>query len=358
MKYINYGLLVFAGLAFLGDWLHWSPVLVFFLAAVGVVPLAGLMGAATEELAVYTGPKMGGLLNATLGNAAELIITIVAIRAGVTNPELQAGLMRLVKASITGSIIGNLLLILGFSILVGGLKFGTQFFDRRQAGVNATMLILAIIALAVPSFFSYSMEPVYHNAVEYLSIGVAVVMIIIYALSIVFSFGSSGADEAEEHHTPAWSLRTAVLVLVGSTVAIALLSEVLVGAVEPVVTQLGVTEFFLGIIIIPLVGNVAEHVVAVQVALKNKMELSLAISVGSSLQVALFVAPLLVFVSLLMNNPLTLTFDSFEVIALLAAALISAFIAQDGESNWLEGAQLLAVYLIIAIAFFFLPGLG
>jgi Ca2+:H+ antiporter len=359
LKYLNFGLLIFVALAFLGGWLHWSPVVVFFLAAIGVVPLAGFMGQATEALALYTGPKLGGLLNATLGNAAELIITIVAIRAGALDPTQQEGLMQLVKASITGSIIGNLLLILGFSILLGGLRFGTQKFDRRQAGVNATMLILAVIALAVPSLFSYSMEPLYHDSVEYLSIGVAVVMMLIYGLSILFSFRISGSaaqqDAEEHHHEPGWSLRTALLILTVATVAIAFLSEVLVGAVEPVVTELGITEFFLGIILIPLVGNVAEHVVAIQVALKNKMELSLAISLGSSLQVALFVAPLLVFISLLFNNPLTLTFNNFELIALFAAVLISAFIAQDGESNWLEGAQLLAVYLIIGIAFFFLP---
>lgn len=358
VKYLNYGLLIFVVLAFLGEWLHWSPVVVFFLAAVGVVPLAGFMGQATEELALYTGPKLGGLLNATLGNAAELIITIVAIRAGALDPARQEGLMQLVKASITGSIIGNLLLILGFSVLLGGLRFGTQKFDRRQAGVNATMLILAVIALAIPSLFSYSMEPFYHEGVEYLSIGVAVVMMLIYGLSILFSFRISGSavqQDTKEHHEPGWSLRTAILVLTVATAAIAFLSEVLVGAVEPVVAELGITEFFLGIILIPLVGNVAEHVVAIQVALKNKMELSLAISLGSSLQVALFVAPLLVFISLLFNNPLTLTFNNFELIALFAAVLISAFIAQDGESNWLEGAQLLAVYLIIGIAFFFLP---
>jgi Ca2+:H+ antiporter len=359
MKYINYGLLGFVALAFLGEFLHWAPVLVFFCAALGVVPLAGFMGAATEELALYTGPKIGGLLNATLGNAAELIITVVAIRTGAMNPEQQEGLMQLVKASITGSIIGNLLLILGFGVLLGGLRFGTQVFDRRQAGVNATMLILAIIALAVPSLFSYTMEPLYHDGVEYLSIGVAVVMMIIYGLSVLYSFRTEGevtpVEDEAVHHAPTWSKRTALLVLTGATVAIALLSEVLVGAVEPVVEQLGVTEFFLGIIIIPLVGNVAEHVVAVQVAMMNKMELALAIALGSSLQVALFVAPLLVFISLIFNNPLTLTFDNFELIALFSAVLISAFIAQDGESNWLEGAQLLAVYLIIGIAFFFLP---
>jgi len=324
-----------------------------------VVPLAGFMGKATEELAVYTGPKLGGLLNATLGNAAELIITIVAIRTGAMHPELREGLMTLVKASITGSIIGNLLLILGFSMLLGGIRHGIQKFDRTQAGVNSTMLILAIIALAIPSFFSGAIDEVNHIGVEYLSIGVAVVMMIVYALSILFSFRIANTQDelaqAHEHH-PSWSITTSVIVLIASTAGIAYLSELLVGSVEPVGTQLGISEFFLGIILIPLVGNVAEHVVAVQVAIKNKMELSLAISLGSSLQIALFVAPLLVFISLLMGNPLTLTFNSFEIIALVGAGLISALIALDGESNWLEGAQLLGVYVIIGIAFFFLPG--
>jgi Ca2+:H+ antiporter len=350
LKYLNYVLLVFAVVAVLAQIFHWSPVVIFFTAALGVVPLAGFMGQATEELATYTGPKVGGLLNATLGNAAELIISIAAIREG---------LLQLVLASITGSILGNLLLILGFSVLLGGLKFGIQTFDQRQAGVNSTMLILAIIALAVPSLFSYTIDPVNHAGVEYLSLGTALVMMAVYALSILFSFKMADTRdelaEVHEHHQPQWSRRTALIVLVAATVAIAYLSEVLVGAVEPVVEQLGITEFFLGIILIPLVGNVAEHVVAVQMAVKNKMELSLAISLGSSLQVALFVAPLLVFISLALGHPLTLTFNIFELIALFAASLIAALIALDGESNWLEGVQLLGVYLIIGIGFFFLP---
>ncbi len=356
MKYVNYGMLLFIPLAILGELLHWSPVVIFFAAALSVVPLAGFMGQATEMLAVYTGPKVGGLLNATLGNAAELIITVVALQKGAANPELREGLMNLVKASITGSVLGNLLLILGFSMLMGGLKFGKQTFDKTQAGVNATMLILAIIALAVPSFFSQTIDTVNHAGVEYLSIGVAVVMIAVYVLSIVFSFQQDNKrGEPATPHTPGWSVKRSVMVLVVATVAIAFLSEMLVGAVEPVVEQLGVSEFFLGIILIPLVGNIAEHVVAIQMAMKNKMELSLAISLGSSLQIALFVAPLLVFISLLLGNPLTLTFNPFEVIALVGATLIAALIALDGESNWLEGAQLLGVYLIIGIAFFFLP---
>jgi len=349
VKYVMYALLVVAVLAVVGELLHWPPVIIFFAAALGVVPMASFMGRATEELAFYTGPKVGGLLNATLGNAAELIITIVAIREG---------LLTLVLASITGSILGNILLILGLSMFLGGFKHGIQKFNRTQAGVNATMLILAVIALAIPSFFNFRIADINEAGVEYLSLGTAVVMLAIYILSLVFSFrATSTQDEltaAHEHH-PTWGRTKAIGVLIGATIGIVILSEVLVGAVEPVVESLGISEFFLGIILIPLVGNVAEHLVAVQMAMKNKMELSLAISIGSSLQIALFVTPILVFVSLLFGNPLQLTFDQFEIVAMIGAALIAALIALDGESNWLEGAQLLGVYLIIALAFFFLP---
>lgn len=364
MKYLKYGMLSFVLIAILSRYLGWSPILVFAAACLGIVPLAGWLGTATEELAIHTGPRLGGLLNATLGNAAELIITLVALRAGALNPELREGLNELVKASITGSILGNVLLILGLSILLGGLKNGTQLFDRRQAGVNSTMLILAVIALGVPSLFGYTIEAVDLQAEEYFSIGVAAMMIIVYGLSIIYAFRYAGGSIGEKrespsrepvHHAAGWPIRLAVGVLVMATLFIAWLSEILVGAVEPVVTQLGVSEFFLGIILIPLVGNVAEHIVGVQVAIKNRMELSLAISLGSSLQIALFVAPLLVFAGLLMGNPLTLIFNQFELIALVGGALIAALIALDGESNWLEGAQLLVVYVIIGMAFFFLP---
>jgi Ca2+:H+ antiporter len=340
-------LLIFAPLAIAAELLHASPVLVFALASLGVVPLAGIVGRATEELAGHTGPRLGGLLNATLGNAAELIITIFAIRAG---------LLELVKASITGSILGNLLLVLGLSILMGGLKHGTQRFDRSQAGLNGTMLILAVIAILVPSIFGHAIEPD-HDAVEGLSIGVAIVMIAVYALSLVYSFTSGEVEPLSHQPVDAahWDVRTSLIVLLVSTLGIAWLSEVLVGSVDHVTESLGWSEFFVGIIIVPIVGNVAEHLVAVQVALKNRMELSLSIALGSSLQIALFVAPVLVFLSLLMGNPMDLVFNQFELIALAAASLIAALVALDGESNWLEGVQLLVVYVILAIAFFFLP---
>lgn len=347
MKYLLL-LLVCIPVAVVSAFLDWNPVITFSAAAVGVVPLASLIGKSTEELAIRTGPRVGGLLNATMGNAAEVIIAIFAIREG---------LLELVKASITGSILGNLLLVLGASVFLGGVRNGVQRFDRSHAGLNATMSVLAVIALAIPSLFSHTIDLVNHAAVEQLSLGVAGAMILVYACSLVYAlFGPKGkaTDPTHEEHSQ-WGVAKAVIILLASTGLIAWMSEILVGAVEPVIESLGVTEFFLGIIIIPLVGNVAEHLVAVQVAWKNRMELSLAISLGSSLQIALLVAPLLVFVSLLMGNHLTLVFNEFELIALVAASLIAVMIALDGEANWLEGVQLLVVYFIVALAFFFLP---
>lgn len=351
---ILYLLMVLIPVALLSHYLGGPALLTFAASAVGIVPLAALLGRATENLAERAGPQIGGLINSTLGNAAELIITFFAIRAG---------LLELVKASITGSILGNLLLVMGASLLIGGLRHGIQRFDRTQAGLNATMLMLALIALGIPSLFSHAIEVASHAAVEYLSLGVAGSMMVIYALS-QFYLLRNGQGKAPAH-TPdmraihpavsAWPLWKIWGGLILSTVLIAWLSEVLVAAVEPVLEHLGWTEFFIGIVIIPMVGNVAEHLVAVQVAARNEMDLSMGISVGSGLQVALFVAPILVFLSLAMGNPLTLVFNSFELAALGAASIIVALVSLDGESNWMEGAQLLVVYLILALAFFFLP---
>ena len=356
MKFLNL-LLVFVVLAIVAELAGWNPLLVFVFSGLAMIPLAALMGKATEALALHTGPRVGGLLNATLGNAAELIITIMAVREGIQNPAINAEMLELVRASLTGSIVGNILLVLGLSILVGGLRNGLQKFDRSNAGMNATMLMLAVAALVIPSIFSHSIEAVDHDAVEYLSLGVAGLMILLYVLAMIYQFRSAeplvhaGEDDQAAH----WSIPISVGVLLASTVAIVVMSELLVGTVEHVVLEIGITEFFLGIIIVPLIGNVAEHLVSVQVAAKNKMELSLAISVGSSLQIALLVAPLIVFISLAMGNPLTLVFNSFELIALMAAVLIAGLVSLDGESNWLEGAMLLTIYVIIALAFFWLP---
>ncbi len=341
--------------AIIAEQAHWGDIWVFILAAIAVVPLAGLIGESTEALAVFTGPKIGGLLNATLGNAAELIITLIAIKAGY---------LELVKASITGSILGNLLLVMGAAMVAGGVKNGIQIFDRRQSGNHAILLTLSILALVIPSLFSHSIGPDDSIQVEVLSLGVAAVMIILYILGLVFSLKSSSSPISarptqeipkNNHHMP---LSQALIMLTLSTAGVVWMSELLVGAVESVVAVFGLSEFFLGIILIPIIGNVAEHLVAVTVAYRNQMDLSVEIAVSSSLQIALFVAPLLVFVSLAMGNPLTLIFNQFELLALGAAVLIAALVSSDGESNWLEGAALLAVYIILGLAFFLLPTIG
>lgn len=339
-------LLVLVPAALLSRYLGGPPLLTFATAALGIVPLSSLMGRGTEELAARAGPRVSGLVNGTLGNAAELIITFFAIRAG---------LLELVKASITGSILGNLLLVMGASLLLGGVRHGVQRFDRSQAGLDATMLILAVIALAIPSLFGHSIEMVNHDAVEYLSVGVAGGMILVYVLGLAYSLRRPLPQHSPAHTEPTWSPWKAGAVLALSTLFVAWLSEVLVAVVEPALEHLGWSEFFLGIVIVPIVGNVAEHLVAVQVAAEDQMDLSMGISLGSSLQIALLVAPILVFVSLAMGNPLTLVFNQFELIALVAAALIAVVVALDGESNWMEGVQLLVVYAILALAFFYLP---
>jgi len=329
-----------------------APAWTLAVSALAMVPLAGLIGESTEALAYHTGPRIGGLLNATLGNAAELIISVVAIREG---------LLELVKASITGSILGNLLFVLGLSMFLGGLRHREQSFDRQRAGADSILLILAVTALAIPSFFSQASAGIHNpTAVEALSLGVAGLMLLLYVLGLVYSFRSlksplsrPSADPAV--HPSSWTVRTAMWILVPTTIGVVWMSEILVRHVEPVVVSLGISEFFLGVILVPVVGNIAEHLVAVSVALKNQMSLSVEIAIGSSLQVALFVVPFLVFVSLAMGNPLSLVFNSFELIALIGAVLITAFVAGDGESNWLEGAELVALYLITALAFFFLP---
>ena len=329
--------------------LGWTPVAVFILAAVGIIPLASAIGDATEDLAADTDPRVGALLNASLGNAAELIITITAV---------QAGLLELVKASITGSIIGNLLLVLGFAMAAGGIRHGTQTFNKTNASRNAILLVLAVTALIVPSIFSQSISANGNSSVEALSIGVAIVMIVLYGLGLFAAArtpDSPLSHKVSESDLPTRSLRQSILLLVLATLGVVWLSEALVHAAEGVISSLGVSEFFLGIILVPLIGNVAEHLVSVQMALKNKMDLSTEIAISSSLQIALFVAPLLVFISLLLGHPLQLILNRFELLALLASVAISVLVSSDGELTWLEGAGLLAIYLILGLAFFLLP---
>lgn len=347
MRIFKYSPFVLIPATLVLEFLHAPAAVVFIVCAAAIIPLAHLMGLATEELAARTGPTFGGLMNATLGNAAEVIIALFALRAG---------LLELVKASVTGSIIGNLLLILGLSLLVGGLRYPRQTFNRQAAGMNVALLALAAVGLVVPALFDFTHPRGSHAVLEALSITVAIVLMVIYLLSLLFALKTHREllrGDAAAHEEPTWSKRRSVVTLLVVTALVAWLAEILVGVTEETIATLGVSEFFLGIIIIPLVGNAAEHGAAVMMAAKDKMDLSFAIAVGSSTQVALFVAPLLVFASLLFGNPMDLSFTAFEVTAVALSTMVVTVIALDGESNWLEGAQLLAVYGILAAAFFF-----
>lgn len=347
-------LVVFVPVAIILALAHGNETTIFVTAALGIVPLAGFLGEATDALSERVGQQAGALLNATFGNAAELIITIAAIRAG---------LLEVVKASITGSIVGNILLVLGLSLLAGGIKNGLQKFSLRRASVSVTTMVLAVIALVIPALFGFSQEGGHEFVItENLSIGVSLALMVGYGLTILYTFRmgrSEEVSEAEEEtdgvHFEKWNVRTALGVLFVAVVFVAILSEILVEAVEPLIRAQGLTELFVGVIIVPIIGNAAEHLVAVEMAWKNKAELSLGIAMGSSVQIALFVAPLLVFIALALGQPMTLLFNPVELAALGASVVIAALIALDGESNWLEGAQLLLVYVILALAFFFLP---
>lgn len=324
-------------------------IVVFLAASLGLVALAWLIGVATEELGAALGPRLGGILNATFGNAAELIITFFALRAG---------LIDVVKASITGSILGNLLLVLGASLLAGGIRHGTQTFSKATAGINSTMLVLAVIALFVPAVFGRSIGSEHGSEVRHLSDGVAIVLIVLYGLSLLFFLRNpqEGEGEAiEEAPHEGWSPAKSALVLLVAAGATAWVSEILVHALEPTIESWGISEVFAGLILVPLVGNIAEHLVGVQLALRNKMEFSVVVSVGSSLQIALFVAPVLVLLSHIVGTPMDLVFTQLEIATVALSVLLVALVALDGESNWFEGTQLLAVYLIIAMAFFFFP---
>ena len=332
-------------------WLHQSPVLVFIFACLGVLPLAGYMGEATEHLAAKTGPTVGGLLNATFGNAAELIIALVALRAG---------LVELVKASITGSILGNLLLILGLSILVAGSGNGRSEirFNRTSAGMSSAMLALAVVGLVFPALFHQLHPEAAARTTElYMSEWVAAILIATYACSLLFTLRTHKRLFSGEPHPaegPAWSTGRAVLVLGLATAGVAVESEILVHATEAVTQSLGLSEVFLGLIIIPLIGNAAEHAAAVVVARKGQMDLALQIALGSSTQIALLVGPLLVFAGVLLGQDMNLVFRPLEVMALGLATGVAAILTLDGESHWFEGVQLLAVYAMVAVAAFFI----
>jgi Ca2+:H+ antiporter len=355
-----YLLLPFIPLAVIFELAHVGAVPTFFASAAGVIPTAALMGRATEELAARSGPGIGGLLNVTFGNAPELIIALFA---------LNAGLHEVVKASLVGSIMGNILLVLGAAAFVGGLGRDRQKFDRTAAGAQSGMLLLAAVALVMPAIFelvegqglpSPGAERVnYDSTVEQLSFAVAIVLIISYVGGLIFSLRThrdlfNPAQDDDELHGEPWSVRRSLLALAGAGLAVGLMSEILVGSISEAAHQVGLSEFFIGVIVVAIVGNAAEHWVAVLVAAKNKMDLAVNIAIGSSAQIALFVAPVLVLVSFLLGpHPMPLVFNGFELGGVLLAVIIANQVTNEGETTWYEGLQLLATYAVLAIAFYF-----
>ena len=334
------------------EWMHASHALIFVFSCAAILPLAGLMGTATEHLAARAGAGVGGLLNASFGNAAELIIALFA---------LFSGHHELVKASLTGSIIGNILLVMGASLLAGGLKYSTQRFNKTAVGSGSTLAVLAAFGLLMPAIFHNLYGKGDANLDHKLSFATSVVLISGYLMSLLFSLVTHKDlfdvidEESEGADHVAWSVTKSIVVLLIATIGVAWMAEILVGAVDKAGEQLGMTKIFMGVIVVAIVGNAAEHSTAILMAMKNKVDLALNIAVGSTLQIALFVAPVLVFVSAFSSHPLDLWFTTMEVAAVMIAVTIAWLISHDGESNWFEGAMLLMVYLILAIAFFFVP---
>ncbi len=348
------GLLVFFPISIAAEYLEWGTMTIFITSAIGIIPLAIWLSTATEEVAVVTGPSIGGLLNAVFGNATELIIGLVA---------LKAGLIDIVKASITGSIIANLLLTMGLSMLFGGLRYKEQEFKPIVARVNGSSMTLAVIAILLPTMAFYSSGKIETPAIEQLSIIVAIVLIFVYLMTLLFSLKThnylyevglveiEGGENHDSQHKPNLWLWLGVLLI--STVCVAFESEIFVGVIEEATSGLGLTPLFTGVILLPLVGGAAEYVTAVGVAMKNNMDLSVSVAMGSSLLVALFMAPMLVFVGLAFGHPMDFSFNPFEVVAVGVAVVIANLISLDGRSNWLEGVLLLATYVLLASAFYF-----
>ncbi|QEL21667.1 calcium/proton exchanger [Bosea sp. F3-2] len=336
---------------------HLTPerhLLIFLACSLAILPLSAWMGRATEQLAERLGEGVGGLLNATFGNAAELIIAFAALRAGLHD---------VVKASIVGSIVGNMLLVLGAAMLAGGLRYPEQHYSHAGARSQATMLTLAAIALSLPAAYQIAPGTGAVGGIGPLSVAISVLLLLVYLLFLLFTLvthpalfaGSYAPEEGVPHAAPV-SMGRSVLVLVGTTAAIAWVSEILVGAIEPTAHAFGLSNAFIGVFVVAVLGNAAEHATAITVALKNRMDLSLSIAIGSSVQVALFVAPVLVLLSLVVGpRPMDLAFQGGLVLTVFLAVLITGQVAGDGRSDWLKGVQLLTVYVVLGLTFFFLP---
>lgn len=347
MKYLKI-LLLCLPLSIIGHFMHWNSTAMFFLTCLTIVPLAGYLGEATEEIAAYTGPKFGGFLNATFGNATELIISFFAIRAG---------LFDVVKASLAGSVLGNILLVLGCSIFIGGLKHKELKYDAQLGTFTATMLLFGVIGLSIPAVFAATLpNAASSTSHESFSIITSVIMLSIYVIGMIYSFKTNkdlyGVEHAEDIDSK-WSLPFSITVLAIATVFIAIESELLVGSIEPMTKTAGISEMFVGIILIPIVGNAAEHATAVIMAIKNKMDITIEISVGSSLQIALFVIPISVLISLFASKtPMTLVFKPVELFLFASSVFIANQVVKAGRTNWMEGLKLMSIYVIAAVGFF------
>lgn len=355
---ISLGLLIFIPISIAAEQLEWGTLTVFITSGVAIVPLAIWLSTATEEVAVVAGPAIGGLLNAVFGNATELIIAVVALRAG---------LIDIVKASITGTIVSNLLLVMGLSMFLGGLRYKEQEFQPIVARVNGSTMTLAVTAIVLPAMVISTSNVVEPQAITNLSLTVAIVLMVVYTLTLLFSLKTHSylyeigivdleeglTEELPDQHKP--NLKLWIGVLLAATLAVAYESEIFVGVVEEATKGLGLTPLFTGVILLPLVGGAAEYVTAVRVAVKNNMDLSVSVAMGSSLLVALLVAPVLVLVGMAIGQPMDLNFNLFEVVAVIIAVALANLISLDGRSNWLEGVLLLATYIIIGAAFYFHP---
>jgi Ca2+:H+ antiporter len=345
-------LLLFVPVSLAFEFLILPKIWLFVVSALAIVPLAGLICQSTDELAHRVGPGLGGLLNATFGNATELIIAFFA---------LQAGLQELVKASISGSIIGNILLVLGLSMLIGGWGRPRQTFNRTGAGANSAMLFLATVALVMPAVFDFAIFGSLESTgltIEYLSILVALVLMVTYFASLVFSLRTHRSIIAPHRCAPEKAklrLSSSLLLLLIATALVALESELLVSSISEAMSAIGLSEFFMGVVVIAVVGNAAEHSSAVLSARRDEMELSVTIASSSAIQIALFVSPLLILTSLLLGNPMSLVFNAFEIVGIALSVLAVTIVSLDGESNWFEGVQLLAIYAVLVVVFFFVP---
>ncbi len=356
---IIYFFLVFVPISVVLDLVHADHIIIFIIAVIALIPLAKLIGDSTEHLSTHYGSTLGSLLNVTFGNAAEIIIAVVAI---------NAGLIELVKASITGAILGNIMLIFGLSMIAGGLRHKEQLFNKENAGLQSSLIFLALIGLAIPTILSSTM--IGGNGIEnqskiqILSDSVAILLLFVYIVGIIFTFfthkhlfvipHNNSSDQDKDHDHSHWSKKKSFLMLGVSMIGVIVVSEILVSSVEETSREFGFGEMFVGAIIVGIVGNAAEHSSAIVLARKGKMDLSIGIAAGSGTQIALFVVPILVLVGIVLGQPFTLEFTIYELVTLFLAAIIMNLIAFDGKTNWFEGIMLTSVYIIIAIGFFFI----